>query len=611
MKKITLKPLLILLIFFGCSLLNLNAQGLIKEVSLEKQIKNSSLLIEGEVLSKKSYWDKENKNIYTLNTILVHKVFKGDVLTTIDVVTPGGVVGFNAEIVTPSLKLNINDVGVFILENNNIEIGHGSKKQYKPYSSSLGFYKYNLYRDIATNLFNKKVGITSSFYKQIMSYTKTDFVDVTNFDVEKKLSANKQSKTSLVPSGITFSPTTVSGGTQEVLTISGSGFGTVKGKVGFSDADEGGGGFYVDALDTQVLTWTDTQITVEVPSGAGTGKIRVTDSSSDAATSNGILTVSYSETNLVTNQTTSGANAGLDVAYPVRHINDNTSGGYTWQMFTGFDANTNAKASFLRAFETWRCETGINWVIGATTTTNEIADDGVNVIRFDVGDELPDNVLGRCTSHYSGCLVNGGSSIDFFVSEMDIVFNDDVDNTGSGAVETWNFGTGTTGNSEYDFESVALHELGHGHQLSHVIDSNNDVMHYSFFNGQDERVLGANNIIAAGNVQNRSTSSVVCSVLAMTDYSGACGLNVEEYDLENSISIYPNPANQQFFIKLSTGNLDKVEIYDVSGRLISQLDLTTSSSGTIPVNMAGASKGMYFVNVHSGVNYTTKKLIIE
>jgi len=126
MKKITLTYLLIMLLSFISSL---NAQGLIKEVSLEKQIEKSSLLIEGEVLSKESFWDKDNENIYTVNKIQVHKVFKGESLTTIDIITLGGVVGLKAEIVTPSLSLNVNDIGVFMLnDNNNIELKSKSKK---------------------------------------------------------------------------------------------------------------------------------------------------------------------------------------------------------------------------------------------------------------------------------------------------------------------------------------------------------------------------------------------------------------------------------------------------------------------------------------------------
>jgi len=226
---------------------------------------------------------------------------------------------------------------------------------------------------------------------------------------------------------------------------------------------------------------------------------------------------------------------------------------------------------------------------------------------------LGDNILGRCTSRFSGCFINGDTSIAWYVHELDIVFNDSPDNTGSPTVETWNFGAGASSNTEYDFESVALHELGHGHQLGHVIDPNSDVMHFSLFNGQDERVLGANNIIAAADVQGRSTSSGPCPlVLAMTNYSGSCSLSVDErYELDGSIIIYPNPAKQQFFIKnTSFANLERVAVYDVSGRLVSDVDVSYTSR-TKTINLINVSKGMYFVNIHSENAFITKKLIVE
>ena len=88
--------------------------------------------------------------------------------------------------------------------------------------------------------------------------------------------------------------------------------------------------------------------------------------------------------------------------YNTRHINKQV-GGYNWKMYTTFNSNALAKASFLRAFQTWRCGTYINWTSSTTTTINAAANDGVNVIRFDVGSELPAGVLGRCTNRFSGC----------------------------------------------------------------------------------------------------------------------------------------------------------------------------------------------------------------
>ena len=153
--------------------------------------------------------------------------------------------------------------------------------------------------------------------------------------------------------------------------------------------------------------------------------------------------------------------------------------------------------------------------------------------------------------------------------------------------------------------------MGHGHQLAHVIDSNSDVMHFSLFNGQDQRVLGANNILAAADVHSRSTSGPVCVVvLPMTDYAGDCGLSVDDNTLEEGISLYPNPAKNEFFIKSAYLNLDRVEIFDVSGRLVSDINISQASR-VKTINMNRASKGVYFVNIHSEGRFITKKLILD
>ena len=66
---------------------------MLKKVSLSKQIDKSTLVLEGKVLSKKSFWDTKHQKIYTINTIEVFKVFKGEVLPKIEIITLGGVIG--------------------------------------------------------------------------------------------------------------------------------------------------------------------------------------------------------------------------------------------------------------------------------------------------------------------------------------------------------------------------------------------------------------------------------------------------------------------------------------------------------------------------------------
>ncbi len=598
MKKNTLFfTLLCCFVFSG----NLLAQMLLKEVPLKTQVENSNLIVEGEVVAKKSFWDDNHHNIYTANTVKVYKVFKGEQSKTIEVITLGGTVDNEALMVSPGLKLRKGDIGTFMLYNNSIPLGLQSKssnKKYRTYSSLQGFYKYNLQDNIAVNPFSKKKGISNLFYDEILNYTKSNYIEIFEYYTNNNFkSKQNQAIGFLPPASITFSPTTGSAGTKTVITISGSGFGATKGNVGFSNADDGGATF-INALDTQILTWSDTEITVQIPSDAGTGTIRVTHNDTTTGVSAATLTITYSQLNVPHDPGT-----GTE-GYQTQHVDRNGNGGYIWQMHTDFDGNAAAKASFLSAFEIWRCETGVNWDIGATTTTDVIADDNINIIRFDNGSELPVGVLGRCTSRWTGC--GGGATVKWYVEELDIAFDDGTD---------WYFGSSLPAFAEYDFESVSLHELGHGHQLGHVIDNStqvdngNDVMHYAISNSEQQRVLSPNNIAAGNNVQSRSTSVAVCSQSLMTNHS--CSLSVEEDELSNAINLYPNPAKNQFYISNAPYiNLEKVVVYDISGRLISKHDVSNSSR-LKTIDLVGVSKGVYFVSIHSDRASITKKIILE
>ncbi|PWH83670.1 hypothetical protein DIS18_03700 [Algibacter marinivivus] len=613
-RKLPLKFTFLLLTFL-INIPTIFAQVSLREISLKEQVDNSSLVAEGKVVAQRSFWDADHKLIYTANTVEVYKVFKGDVVETIEVLTVGGTVGLTALVSSHALKLHEGNIGVFTLHNNDVPIATvdiTDKKQFRAYSGVQGFYEYDLDNNTVINKFSQRKGIQNTLYSDINNITKVNYKEVSAFDVLDEQRKFSQKNNSLPPASITFTPTTITAGTKSLLTINGTGFGATKGKVGFRDADDGGATF-LDALDTEVLTWSDTQITVTVPSHAGNGTIRVTDASSGSNTSAASLTVSYAQINLPFNP-----GSGIE-SYQVQHYDDNASGGYTWEMQTDFfddSEHPGAKASFMRAFDSWRCETKVNWEVSGTATTTDVigvADlvapfdgeldaDGENVIRFDNGSELASGTLGTCYSWYSG---RGCAAIVWWVADLDIVFDSGTN---------WYFGeSGETFDSgEFDFETVALHELGHGHQLGHVINSSN-VMHYALPPNFSNSVLDVNSIAGANDVQSRSTTNQICGTPIkglMTDYAGTCGLSVEDNELDGGISLFPNPAKQQFFIKSAYLNLDKVEIYDISGRLVSDIDVSETAR-TKTINMHNASKGVYFVNIYSEGRFITKKLIIN
>lgn len=590
MRKITTKHLFLPLICFLFCFTNLSAQELLYEVPLNEQIQNSSQIVEGKVLSKRSFWDANQHNIYTVNTIEVYKVFKGQTATTIEVITEGGAVGDQVEIVNPSLQLAKGDVGVFLLKNPTMELTSvSSNVRFESNSSSQGFYKYNIQDNIASNPFGIKNGIASELYSEITAHTHNNYTNVSSFDLNTEIEALNARRGGIAITS--FFPTTITAGTKSILTIDGAGFGS-QGSVQFRDANDGGASLY-PALDSQVISWTPTQIQVEVPSRAGTGTFRIFDSIGFNVTSSTPLTVSYAEINAETDVFT----PGTVTAYQTQHVDNNGSGGYTWQMYIGFNGNTAANQSFVRAFDSWVCETGVNWDIGAVTTTNVIANDGINMIRFDVGGELPNGVLGRCTSRFSGCSSGGNGFI--FVSELDIVFDDGTN---------WQFGPGLPSFSQYDFETVAVHELGHGHQLTHVIDPG-VIMHYAVSNGTSNRVLSATDIAGGNDVQFRSTTNAVCGEGLMTN--SACSLSVDDNFLSEDLSMYPIPTKDKLYIKSSTNiNLTTAYIYDIRGQIISKVDFSLSNNLN-SVNVSQLSAGMYFITIQSDNASTTKKFIVE
>ena len=174
---------------------------------------------------------------------------------------------------------------------------------------------------------------------------------------------------------------------------------------------------------------------------------------------------------------------------------------------------------------------------------------------------------------------------------------------------SWEFGPGTATGFEVDFESVAVHELGHGHQLAHIINTG-EVMHFSIANGQNSRDLGSSDLAGANDIMIRNINSPVCGTGAMT--ASLCStLGVDEVSLSDNISIYPNPAKNNLNI-LATSNLqlELATIFDVRGRQVITKDLNSSNSlNTIDVSQLQA--GVYFIKIDLDTISTTKKFIVE
>jgi PKD repeat protein len=493
-----MKKNLLFILFATAIVYQSSAQCLMYPVLLSQRATQSNLMIEGKVINQQSFWNAAHNKIYTSNLVEVYKTFKNTSSPYIEIITEGGIIGTDKHVFEPTLELEIGDIGIFTL-NPNIEAAQFGKPVFEAYASAQGFIKYDIMNDKATEPFNTYLNASINLYPLLAQITQANYIQIKPINpFQPATSINTISSVATITS---FSPTTITAGTFSVLTINGSGFGATStpSLITFKNSNDGGA-TTISPVASEIVSWSATQIQVKVPSAAGTGVIGVS-----GVNSTSTLTIPYSHLNV--------NNAGN--IYNTKHY-ANSGGGYVWTYNSAFITNAPAKAAFERSLQSWRCATYINWTLAPTTSSiTSSVNDGVNIVTFN--GSLGAGILGQCGSYWSGCGTN--PNMTWFVVELDIQFA----NSPGGL--TWQYGPTAPTGSQYDFESVTVHELGHGHQLGHVIKST-DLMHYALSNGQSKRTLNTDDLNGglAVMVRNAQAGGVCGNVLMTPLTSSNCSI---------------------------------------------------------------------------------------
>lgn len=551
---------------------SVEAEGfcMLAPVSLEERTERSGLIVEGRVIASYSFWDSGRQNIYTSNAVEVFKVFKGTVSPAmVEVITQGGTVGNQSQRVDPSLQLGNTAMGVFFLEPSRVANPHGqpSIRSYMAYADLQGFIRYNLSDGTAWEPFRKYRGIETEVYDSISNLTGAAPREIkANSELAHRNEEKANIGPAVAPVITMFSPAFLSAGKDEVLTITGSGFGALQGTgfVEFTNSDAAGG--FVKPLATDYVSWSDIEIKVHVPSEviggsgcAGTGVFKVTNSDPLTTTSATAVSVLYAHSNIAD----TGTGGGFpEASQMVDHVNKNGTGGYTLSYSSAagdMDSNAAAKAAFERGLNTWTCATGMNWGMGASSPVDVVADDDVNIVRFGT---LGPGTLGVATSRYSGCSLVAGY-FTWEVEEVDITFSDTA---------TWEFGPGDPIVGESDFESVALHEQGHCHQLKHTIEHDpvtgkGGVMHASLTSGVKIRTLSPSTDEAGGDfVMTKSLVANICgTILPMTSKAGVgCVATAEDSSISGQVTL-PDGSPLAGVVMQLNGSDSRQTITDNSG----------------------------------------------
>jgi hypothetical protein len=500
--------------FTLCLLFTINGHGQCTVLSLTdlEKIDQSEFIAEGEVVDRHSYFNPEGTLIYTAYQIATDILWKGQYSDSFTVIAEGGMVGLEKHVATPGIDLQVGEKGLFLLRRNELPAyADGARTHaYMPNQRAGSWLPATAFSETGA-----RQTVPSSMIETLQQAGLTPRYT----DRSKHQSDAAQLRVSASISSI--SPTIARAGSGDVLSIRGTGFENTRGTglVAFRNADSGGADFIaVPAGD--YISWSDTIIQVRIPDNAGTGTMGVITNSGHAVLSLQSLTIEWAIINAV-----SSAVFGIERSYLVNLRGVNSEGGQTWVLNENFAANSEAVSSFTRAFESWRCHSFVNWEIAnSSTTVNAPANDGINIVSFDNGSPLGSGTLGVCFSYFSGCLA--GSTIRWFITGQDILFNSNFN---------WNFSAGSPAPGQFDFESVALHELGHAHLHGHVINPS-AVMHFSIGPTQVGRTLSSNDLDGADFVLELSSTSVcgqnafnslpagLCNILPveLASISGSC-----------------------------------------------------------------------------------------
>ena len=619
-------------------------------ISLDEKVIHSSLVVEGKVVAQESFWNAQHTMIYTTNKVEVTKIFKGSLQTsTVEIMTVGGSVGNESVEASDLLVLSPGETGIFFCNPNPMQLRSPQTNSIllDVFSSSQGFISYSLHQEKASSPFEQFDNITEDLYPTLQSKTGRAFKDLNPaFSVSQ---LNKQ----LQPQAVSvtgFSPATVNAGalldpTYNLLTITGSGFGLPSGNAAilFDDANNGPGGtpFTVVYNNPLVVSWTDAQIQVRVPTRAGTGSFEIQDDAGNVGASPSSLNVNFS---ILTSSHASGPNTYIRES---NLMNTNGSGGYTVLYSSntagsGIDFNTStAKATFQRALTTWKEISGFNVIEGGTTSIQAVSGDGLNVVMFDNSNTgmgpLPLGVLGVCYSWNSMCTSSAANQAR--KTEFDIVVRNSVYSTGATSFTIGPCPPMASSYAEIDLETVILHELGHALNLGHIVDGYTGtaygefnpakLMNYSVVNSvkrvtpdYSAKTAASYAILPQGNTYGSCTASntEMINLSVTTESKDECPLSFPStptpqntsvsFDLAHATSNkYVDPSFMQLrcdgkgasltnnaYYALKTNNSGGSLMLSISGYTSNPASLTTCTEAYLNVPVTGVRLSLYQAN---------------
>jgi hypothetical protein len=306
------------------------------------------------------------------------------------------------------------------------------------------------------------------------------------------------------------------------------------------------------------------------------------------------LLVNYSAFNSWTN----GAEIPSKSAIPSTLVSENDLDGMTFTIDPNLKNDTAAYNAFIRALNTWKCSTSVNFNVDPAypNTNGKIC----NVRYGDLPNGTP-SVLGRVTNFdLNRCKdVLTGSYIKSYYQAYDLIFNDSIN-------FYKNLSPIGIGVNQFDLQTVALHELGHCHLLNHV-NQVSDVMYAKIDQAQVKRTLNTDNIAGGNHIVQISgyvypDSDCNSSPMLPDDINSlgcSSGTEGENTNLPRII-VYPNPVSDKLSIEISnqgTGShVYSLKIFNIHGKIVKEPIVSLmENSSYVPIGFL--SPGVYLIQI--------------
>jgi len=409
----------------------------------------------------------------------------------------------------------------------------------------------------------------------------------------------------------TFFPPIVNAGVRDTLFIVGTGFGDVEGKVFFRNADQPDSlafNYFVPIAQDHV-TWSSEFIEVEVLSltldGGFTGR-----------PASGEIKVQLADNTFVENST----NSEIEVFYSISNINldkkrinlanKDGEGGYIFHMSTALNSITNAREVVEQILQDWQNETCVNFKLSPETIDNPVeAMDNLNIIHWSTFADTA--VLMQTFSHLDTISPNGSGMQVAWINDIDILINQE---------KPWYIGVlPITDTTRFDFYAALSHEIGHGHQLNHVLGeqstSINKLMYPFRGKGVETRIVGGSAKNGGIDVMNNNPIELNGGLAdpPMEKIDGCLTpIRNVAFNPQVEFLVFPNPVKNELHIQTNfplamTANL---VIFDVVGKPILQSNILKIPEGLnneISLNLDKFPKGIYFILLETEIGFSTKK----